>query len=72
MAAGVLSVVTGYRSTPDAIFQIGSISKVWTATLIMQLVDEGKLDLDAPVRDVLPDFAVADEEVSQTSPPGTC
>ncbi len=64
MAAGVLSVVTGYRSTPDAIFQIGSISKVWTATLIMQLVDEGKLDLDAPVRDVLPDFAVADEEVS--------
>jgi CubicO group peptidase (beta-lactamase class C family) len=64
VAAGVLSVDTGFRATPDTIFQIGSISKVWTATLIMQLVDEGLLDLDAPVRDVLPDFAVADPEVS--------
>jgi CubicO group peptidase (beta-lactamase class C family) len=65
-AAGVLSLDTGFRATPDTIFQIGSISKVWTATLIMQLVDEGALDLDAPVRDVLPDFAVADPEVSAT------
>src|SRR5690606_31875560 len=32
--------------------------------LCMQLVEEGKLDLDAPVRKVLPDFAVADAEVS--------
>jgi CubicO group peptidase (beta-lactamase class C family) len=65
-AAGVLSVDSGFRATPDSIFQIGSISKVWTATLIMQLVDEGKLDLDAPVREVLPDFAVADEVVAAT------
>lgn len=66
LAAGVLSVTTGLRATPDSIFQIGSISKVWTATLIMQLVDEGALDLDAPVRDVLPDFAVADPDVTAT------
>jgi CubicO group peptidase (beta-lactamase class C family) len=66
LAAGVLSLDSGFRATPDSIFQIGSISKVWTATLIMQLVDDGKLDLDAPVRDVLPDFAVADADVSAT------
>ncbi|MFH8982771.1 serine hydrolase domain-containing protein [Streptomyces varsoviensis] len=59
-AAGVLSKSTGVEATPDSVFQIGSITKVWTATLAMQLVDEGKLALDAPVHDYLPDFALAD------------
>ena len=39
-AAGVINVSTGVETTPDTLFQIGSITKVWTATLIMQLVDE--------------------------------
>ncbi|MEV6631887.1 serine hydrolase [Actinoplanes sp. NPDC051470] len=56
VAHGVLNVDTGVTATPDSVFQIGSISKVWTATLAMQLVDEGKLDLDAPLTDVLPEF----------------
>ncbi|MFG2503644.1 serine hydrolase domain-containing protein [Streptomyces sp. NPDC048441] len=60
-AAGVLSKDTGVEATPDSVFQIGSITKVWTTTLAMQLVDEGKLDLDAPVRDYLPDFKLADD-----------
>ncbi|MGC0416389.1 serine hydrolase domain-containing protein [Embleya sp. AB8] len=60
-ATGVLDVEFGYPATPDSIFQIGSITKVWTATLIMQLVDEGVLDLDVPVRTYLPDFKVVDE-----------
>ncbi|MGX1701158.1 serine hydrolase domain-containing protein [Microbacterium sp. NPDC055357] len=60
-AAGVLSTATGVEATPDSVFQIGSITKVWTATLVMQLVDEGLVDLDAPVRDYLPDFRIADE-----------
>ena len=38
------------QATTDTLFQIGSISKVWTATVVMQLVDEGKLDLDTPHR----------------------
>jgi CubicO group peptidase (beta-lactamase class C family) len=63
-AAGVLSTATGVDATPDSVFQIGSITKVWTATLAMQLVDEGALDLDATVRTYLPDFAVADDEAS--------
>ncbi|MEU1273194.1 serine hydrolase domain-containing protein [Streptomyces sp. NPDC005799] len=59
-AAGVLNRVTGVAATADSVFQIGSITKVWTATLVMQLVDEGRLDLDAPVRRYLPEFVLAD------------
>ena len=54
------------RLRPDTLFQMGSISKVWTATLIMQLVEEGLLDLDSPVRNILPDFAVADAVATET------
>ncbi|MBV8932072.1 MAG: beta-lactamase family protein [Kutzneria sp.] len=60
-AAGVLSRATGVEATVDSVFQIGSITKVWTATLVMQLADEGKLDLDLPVRTYLPEFRIADE-----------
>lgn len=61
VAAGVLSRSTRVEATVDSVFQVGSITKVWTATLIMQLADEGKLDIDAPVRRYLPDFRLADE-----------
>src|SRR5213078_3078408 len=63
-AAGVINLDTGVEATTDTLFQIGSISKVWTTTVIMQLADEGKLDLDAPVQTYLPGFKVADPEVS--------
>ena len=59
-ACGVLNVRTGVEATPDSVFQMGSITKVWTTTLVMQLVDEGRLDLDARVADVLPAFGLAD------------
>ncbi|MFJ4167308.1 serine hydrolase domain-containing protein [Microbacterium sp. NPDC089698] len=60
-AAGVLNKNTGVEADEDSVFQIGSITKTWTATLIMQLVDEGLLDLDAPVRDTVPAFAIGDD-----------
>ncbi|MFI5761592.1 serine hydrolase domain-containing protein [Streptomyces sp. NPDC051563] len=60
-AAGVVNKATGVPATDEAVFQIGSITKVWTATLVQQLVNEGLLDLDRPVREYLPDFAAADE-----------
>lgn len=63
-AAGVLNKHTGVEATADSVFQIGSITKVWTTTLAMQLVDEGALDIDAPVRAYLPEFAVGDETAS--------
>jgi len=65
-ATGVLNLRSGQPATPDAVFQIGSISKVWTATLVLQLVDEGLLDLDLPIVTYLPDFRVAEAEVSRT------
>ncbi|WP_027944545.1 serine hydrolase domain-containing protein [Amycolatopsis taiwanensis] len=64
-AAGVLNTATGVEATPDSLFQIGSITKVWTATLIMQLVDEGAVDLDAPVRTYVPEFRVADADATE-------
>lgn len=63
---GVLSLRTGAPVTRDALFQIGSITKVWTATLVMQLVDEGRLDLDTPVAQVLPELRLSDAEVART------
>jgi CubicO group peptidase (beta-lactamase class C family) len=60
-AAGILHKGTGVEATTDSIFQIGSVTKLWTSTLVMQLVDEGKVDLDLPVRTYLPDFRIADE-----------
>jgi CubicO group peptidase (beta-lactamase class C family) len=65
VATGILNKNTGHDVTTDSVFQIGSITKVWTATVIMQLVDEGRIELDAPVRTYLPDFTVADPDVTE-------
>lgn len=64
-AGGTLNLATGVEATRDSVFQIGSVTKVFTATLVMQLVGEGRLDLDAAVRDVLPGFRVAEEAASE-------
>ncbi|MFF4592123.1 serine hydrolase domain-containing protein [Amycolatopsis sp. NPDC001319] len=59
-AAGVLSLHTRVEATTDSVFKIGSITKLWTATLVRQLVNEGVLDLDHPVREYLPGFRLSD------------
>jgi CubicO group peptidase (beta-lactamase class C family) len=56
---GVLNLETGTSVTPDSVFQVGSITKVWTATMLMQLADEGLLDLNAPLSQVLPELSLA-------------
>ncbi len=66
LASGVLHRGTGVEATTDSVFQMGSIAKLYTATLIMRLAESGELDLDAPVVDVLPEFSVADPEVAGT------
>ena len=43
-------------NTPDTKFRLGSITKQFTATLIMQLVEEGKVKLDGKLSDYLPDY----------------
>jgi CubicO group peptidase (beta-lactamase class C family) len=61
-ASGLLNKATGVAATPDSLFQIGSITKPYTATVVMQLVEQGLLDLDATVVSVLPHFRVAAAE----------
>ena len=60
-AFGVESIQTDFPMRADTLLQIGSISKVFTATLIMRLVEEGKLDLDTPIRTYLPDLKLESE-----------
>ena len=62
---GVLSLRTQQPATANSLFQIGSITKVWTATVVMQLIDEGRLTLETPVADVLPGLRLADAEVTR-------
>src|SRR3954452_21853374 len=66
LAAGIVNVNTGVETTTDTLFQIGSITKVYTATMVMQLVDEGKVDLDEPVITYVPELALADAEAART------
>lgn len=63
VSSGVLNTATGVPVTPESVFELGSVTKPMTATVIMQLVDEGKLDLDAPVREVLPELRLADPDL---------
>ena len=62
-AVGVRDVRTGELATTDTIYQLGSMSKTWSAMAFLQLVDEGQVDLDEPVRTYLPGFRVADADV---------
>src|SRR6185369_14938495 len=41
---------------PDSVFDLASVTKVYTTILTLQQVDRGRLDLAAPVADVLPAF----------------
>jgi CubicO group peptidase (beta-lactamase class C family) len=65
-ASGVLSHATRIEATTDSVFQIGSITKTWTGTLIMQLADEGLLDIDKTVVSYLPGFDLADSQAAAT------
>ena len=57
---GITSVDNPLPVTDDTLFQVGSISKTFTGTLIMHLVDSGKLKLEAHVRDYIRGFRVKD------------
>src|SRR5687768_12567477 len=55
---GALNAATGVETTEDSLFQIGSISKAWTASMIVQLAAEGRLRLDDPIVKLLPEAPV--------------
>ncbi len=54
----------GAAPTPQTPFFIGSLTKSFTALAVMQLVEAGKVELDAPVQHYLPWFRVADSQAS--------
>ncbi|MEV7690180.1 serine hydrolase domain-containing protein [Streptomyces bungoensis] len=56
LAAGVADIATGERPDARMRFRIGSVTKTFVATAVLQLVAEGRLRLDEPVADVLPGF----------------
>lgn len=56
-ATGVRSVESGAAMTTDTLFQIASMTKAVTSVAAMQLVEQGRLSLDAPIGDLLPDLA---------------
>ncbi|MFL6227292.1 MAG: serine hydrolase domain-containing protein [Pyrinomonadaceae bacterium] len=56
---GLADVKTGAKVAPETLFQIGSISKSFVAIALLQLRDEGKLDLHRPVAQYLPWLKIA-------------
>ncbi|MCL4861401.1 MAG: beta-lactamase family protein [Caldilineaceae bacterium] len=48
----------GIAATPETVYMVASVSKLFTAVAIMQLADQGKLDIDQPVQTYVRDFAI--------------
>src|SRR5688572_16728917 len=62
---GVTNVEEPLAVTDHTVFPIASISKTFAATVMMRLVEQGKVDLQAPVRNYIPEFKVRDDSVSR-------
>jgi len=56
-AFGTRALPDGATMTPDTVFWIASMTKAITSTAAMQLVEQGKLALDGPIAEVLPELA---------------
>ncbi|PKO89643.1 MAG: serine hydrolase [Betaproteobacteria bacterium HGW-Betaproteobacteria-12] len=48
----------GIPATPETIYRAGSIAKVFTAAATMQLAERGRLDIDRPLTEALPEFSI--------------
>jgi CubicO group peptidase (beta-lactamase class C family) len=62
---GVTSIENPLPVDENTLFQFGSTGKTLTATAIMVLVEQGKIDLNAPVRTYVPELKLKDEDVAQ-------
>jgi len=63
---GVTSVDHGRPVDEATLFQIGSTAKTFTATAIMVLVEQGRIELDRPVRHYLPELRLQDDSAAET------
>jgi CubicO group peptidase (beta-lactamase class C family) len=61
---GITNIENAVGVDTSTLFQIGSNTKTMTATVLMRLVEQDKISLDAPVRQYLPDFKLKDEAVA--------
>lgn len=69
-AAADETTINGWESEVDnTIYCVASVSKVYVTAAVMQLVDQGKVDLDAPVTDYIDDFKMADERYKDINSP---
>lgn len=66
--AGVFSKSENRALTSEAMYGIGSISKMYTSASVMQLVDQGKVNLDTPVVNYIPDFSMKDPRYKNITP----
>ena len=64
-AVGSLNRETGVEATTDSLFQIGSITKLFTTAAVMRFVEREELDLDEPVVKTLPEFTTEDPDAAQ-------
>jgi CubicO group peptidase (beta-lactamase class C family) len=62
---GVTNVEHPLPVDEATLFQVGSITKTFTGTLVMRLVEAGRIDLDAPIRRYLPGLRLADDDVAR-------
>jgi CubicO group peptidase (beta-lactamase class C family) len=62
---GITNIDHPLPVTSETVFQVGSNTKPVTGTTVMRLVEQGLVELDAPVRRYVPSFRVADEEASR-------
>ena len=62
---GIVRAGTDASVTAQSIFQVMDLTHLFTVTAAMQLVEQNKLDLDAPIVEYLPYFKVADERYTQ-------
>ncbi|HVX42473.1 MAG TPA: serine hydrolase [Mycobacteriales bacterium] len=63
---GVTGIEHGRPIEETTLFQIGSTAKTFTATAIMVLADQGRIDLDDPVRRHLPELRLRDERAADS------
>lgn len=65
---GYADLERGLPADADSLYEIGSITKLFNATMLMQLRDAGKLDLDDPIEKYLPEFTMKSRFPDQRPP----
>jgi CubicO group peptidase (beta-lactamase class C family) len=68
-AYGIASIETQHPLTAETLLQVGSISKVFTTTLLMTVVEQGLIDLDTPILNYVSNLPLANETARKTITP---